>query len=91
MQKRKAQIELLAPARDAETAIQAILHGADAVYIGPQSHGARAAVGNSTADIGRVVTFAHQFGAKVYLVSNLDIWLRQILDYLFIEKLYILI
>ena len=70
MQKRKAQIELLAPARDAETAIQAILHGADAVYIGPQSHGARAAVGNSTADIGRVVTFAHQFGAKVYATVN---------------------
>ncbi|MGM9868998.1 MAG: U32 family peptidase [Sodaliphilus sp.] len=70
MQARKRYIELLAPARDAETAIQAILHGADAVYIGPQSHGARAAVGNTTADIGRVVAFAHQFGAKVYATVN---------------------
>ena len=70
MQLRKRKIELLAPARDAETAIQAILHGADAVYIGPQSHGARAAVGNSTADIGRVVAFAHQFGVKVYATVN---------------------
>ena len=44
-------IELLSPARDAQTGIEAILHGADAVYIGGPAYGARAAVGNSIDDI----------------------------------------
>ncbi len=48
-------IELLAPARDAQTAIEAIRHGADAVYIGGPSHGARASAGNSLDDIRRVM------------------------------------
>ena len=45
------KIELLAPAANAEIAIQAILHGADAVYIGPSSHGARKNASNSIEDI----------------------------------------
>lgn len=35
-------IELLSPAKNADTAIAAITHGADAVYIGPSNFGARA-------------------------------------------------
>ena len=64
------KIELLAPARDAITAIEAIKHGADAVYMGAASHGARAAAGNSLEDITKVVEFAHQFNAKVYITIN---------------------
>ena len=64
------KIELLAPARDAITAIEAIKHGADAVYMGASSHGARAAAGNSVEDIAKVVEFAHQFNAKVYITIN---------------------
>ncbi len=63
-------IELLAPARDASVAISAINHGADAVYIGATTHGARAAAGNSTADIARVCEYAHRFGARVYVTVN---------------------
>lgn len=63
-------LELLAPARDAETAITAITAGADAVYIGASSHGARRAAANSVAEIGRVVDFAHRFNAKVYATVN---------------------
>ncbi len=63
-------LELLAPARDAEVARQAILHGADAVYIGGPSHGARAAAANQMADIRQLTAFAHQYGAKVYLAVN---------------------
>ena len=37
-------LELLAPAKDAETAIVAIDCGADAVYMGGPHHGARAAL-----------------------------------------------
>lgn len=63
-------IELLAPARDADTAIEAIKHGADAVYIGASSHGARSAAGNSVEDIARVVDYAHRFNARVYVTLN---------------------
>ena len=44
-------LELLAPAKDLECGMAAIDHGADAVYIGPERFGARAAVGNSIDDI----------------------------------------
>ena len=43
--------ELLAPAKDKETAITAINSGADAIYIGAPAFGARAAAGNSIEDI----------------------------------------
>lgn len=63
-------LELLAPARDAATAVEAIRHGADAVYIGGPAFGARAAAGNSIDDIRRVAEYAHTFGAKVYVTLN---------------------
>lgn len=63
-------IELLAPARDREVAIEAIRHGADAVYMGASSHGARAAAANSTADVAAVADYAHRFGARVYVTLN---------------------
>lgn len=63
-------LELLAPARDAATAITAIDHGADAVYIGPPSHGARAAASNTIEDIARVCEYAHRFRARVYATVN---------------------
>lgn len=64
------ELELLAPAANREIAIEAILHGADAVYIGGPSHGARKKAGNSVQDIADVVKFAHQFRAKVYVTVN---------------------
>ncbi|MDE6559726.1 MAG: U32 family peptidase, partial [Muribaculaceae bacterium] len=67
-------IELLAPAANAEIAIEAIKHGADAVYIGPPSHGARKSASNSVDDIKRVVDFAHNFGARVYATVNTIIY-----------------
>lgn len=73
-------IELLAPARDAETAIEAIKCGADAVYMGSESHGARVAAGNSVDDIARVVDFAHQYNARVYVTLNTIIYDNEIDD-----------
>ncbi|MDR0807411.1 MAG: U32 family peptidase [Enterobacteriaceae bacterium] len=64
------QIELLSPARDAEIAREAILHGADAVYIGGPSFGARHNAGNSLKDIAELVTFAHRYYAKVLVTLN---------------------
>ena len=63
-------IELLAPARTADIGIEAIRHGADAVYIGAPQFGARQAAGNSLEDISRLVAFARPFGAKVYATVN---------------------
>ena len=63
-------IELLAPARTADIGIEAIRHGADAVYIGPSRFGARVAAGNTTEDIHRLVCFAHPFGVRVYATLN---------------------
>ncbi|MEG0011861.1 MAG: U32 family peptidase [Muribaculaceae bacterium] len=64
------KIELLAPAKDASIAIEAINHGADAVYIGAGRFGARSAAGNSVEDIALVVNYAHQFNARVYVTLN---------------------
>ncbi len=66
----KKSIELLAPARNLNIGIEAIRHGADAVYIGADSFGARSAAGNSIEDIQALTEFAHRFHAKVYVTLN---------------------
>ncbi|SFC16129.1 putative protease [Kosakonia oryzae] len=63
-------LELLSPARDAAIAREAILHGADAVYIGGPGFGARHNAGNSLQDIAELVPFAHRYGAKVFITLN---------------------
>lgn len=63
-------LELLAPAADRDVAMQAILHGADAVYMGGPSHGARRRAANSIDDIRAVTDFAHTFRARVYVTVN---------------------
>lgn len=63
-------LELLAPARNLATGMAAIDAGADAVYIGASSHGARAAAGNSVEDIGALCRYAHRFRARVYITLN---------------------
>ncbi|MFZ5484026.1 MAG: peptidase U32 family protein [Pseudomonadota bacterium] len=63
-------LELLAPARDAEIGIEAVNHGADAVYIGGPSFGARAGAGNAVADIARLVEYAHRYHVRIYATLN---------------------
>ncbi|MGL6176294.1 MAG: peptidase U32 family protein, partial [Vibrionaceae bacterium] len=65
-----SRIELLAPAKNLEFGMQAIKHGADAVYIGGPSFGARSAAGNSLQDIEKLAQYAHQFGAQVFVALN---------------------
>lgn len=67
-------IELLAPAKNLECGIEAIRHGADAVYIGAPRFGARAAAGNSIDDLHLLSDYAHRFGAKVYVALNTIIY-----------------
>ncbi|MFB2680073.1 peptidase U32 family protein [Shewanella mangrovisoli] len=64
------RLELLAPAKNADYGIEAIRHGADAVYIGGPAFGARATAGNSVEDIARLCTFAHKYHAQVFVAIN---------------------
>lgn len=64
------KLELLSPARNIETGIEAINHGADAVYIGGPNFGARASASNSIEDIKILCDHAHIYGARVYVTLN---------------------
>lgn len=64
------KVELLAPAKDKQTAFAAINSGCDALYIGAQSFGARKKVGNSLEDIKEIVDYAHKFYVKVHVTLN---------------------
>ncbi|BDU55547.1 U32 family peptidase [Limnohabitans sp. TEGF004] len=64
------QLELLAPARDADIGIAAIHHGADAVYIGAPAFGARASASNTLQDIERLCKEAHRFNSKIFITLN---------------------
>ncbi|WP_434938958.1 peptidase U32 family protein [Shewanella sp. HL-SH8] len=67
---KKRQLELLAPAKNADYGIEAIRHGADAVYIGGPAFGARHNAGNSVEDIARLAEFAHRYHAQVFVALN---------------------
>jgi len=70
MQKTRKHLELLAPAKNADFGIEAINHGADAVYIGGPAFGARAKAPNTVQDIARLVQHAHTFHAEVFVALN---------------------
>jgi putative protease len=64
------RLELLAPAKTAVIGREAVLHGADAVYIGAPAFGARHGAGNAMSDIAALVEFAHRFHARIYVTLN---------------------
>ena len=63
-------LELLAPAKTADFGIEAINHGADAVYIGGPAFGARSSADNSVEDIARLVQHAHRYHAQIFVATN---------------------
>ncbi|WLH81830.1 U32 family peptidase [Pseudomonas sp. FP2335] len=66
----KHHLELLSPARDVAIAREAILHGADAIYIGGPSFGARHNACNEVSDIASLVEFARRYHARVFTTIN---------------------
>ncbi|NOT16141.1 MAG: U32 family peptidase [Methylotenera sp.] len=70
MQKTRKHLELLAPARNTDFGIEAINHGADAVYIGGPAFGARAKAPNTLDDIARLVKHARRFHAEIFVALN---------------------
>ncbi len=82
-------LELLAPAKNLETGMAAIDHGADAVYIGADRFGARQAAGNSVDDIRSLCDYAHRYLAHVYVTVNTIVFNSEINDTVrLIEQLY---
>ncbi len=63
--------ELLLPARDPEVLKEAVIYGADAVYIGGRDFGLRQGAGNTDPSAFlEGIRFAHARGAKVYVTVN---------------------
>ncbi|MCR5519112.1 MAG: U32 family peptidase [Bacteroidales bacterium] len=67
----KTFLELLAPARNADIGIAAIDSGADAVYIAGPQFGARKDAGNPIEEIARLCSYAHKFGARIFVTVNI--------------------
>lgn len=66
------KIELLAPAGDLERLKIAVLYGADAIYVGGQIFGLRAAAKNFTLEeLAEGVQFAHERGVKIFVTANI--------------------
>ena len=84
---KQRKIELLAPAKNLECGIEAVNHGADAVYIGAPKFGARAAAVNSLEDIAALVEHAHLYNARIYVTVNTILKEEDIEKYLGINTL----
>jgi len=85
----KGCVELLAPAKDLVCAMEAVNHGADAVYMGAVRFGARSAAGNATQDVEKAVHYAHRYGASVYVTLNTLLYDHELADAIkLIHELY---
>lgn len=83
------KIELLSPAGNIDCGIEAINHGADAVYIGASKFGARSAAGNTLTDIEKLCSYAHHYFARVYVALNTILTDRELEEAeVLIRKLY---
>ncbi len=86
------KLELLAPAGNMDAALQAIHNGADAIYMGGKSFGARAFAGNFSYDqMKEAIDTAHLYGVKVYVTVNTLIYQTETAGFIkHIEKIYAL-
>lgn len=67
-------LELLSPAKNLEQGVAAIGYGADAVYVGAPSFGAREAAANTYQDVEKLISYAHRYRAKVFVALNTIIY-----------------
>ena len=65
------KVELLSPAGNMESLKQAIHNGADAIYLGGKSFGARKYANNFTdEELVSAINYAHIYGVKIYVTAN---------------------
>ena len=76
----KKKVEILAPAKNLYQGMFAINAGADAVYIGAPSYGARSNATNPIEDIAELVNYAHLFKAQVFVVVNTILYDHELED-----------
>ena len=82
--------ELLSPAGNMECLKVAVNNGADAVYLGGKTFGARAYAGNfSNEELKEAVNYAHLYGVKKYITVNTIIYNTEVDELIkYIEYLY---
>ncbi len=82
--------ELLSPAGNMKCLKAAIHNGADAIYLGGKSFGARAFAGNFTnEELKEAVCYSHLYGVKIYVTVNTIIYNNEVKDFLeYIKYLY---
>ncbi len=82
--------ELLAPAGSFEALLAAVSAGADAVYLGGKSYGARAFAQNfDIEEIEKAVRYAHLHGVRVYVTVNVLLFDRELNDCMaYVKQLY---
>ena len=78
--------ELLVPAGNYESLIQAIHNGCDAVYVGGVKFGARKSANNFTnEEMVKTIKYCHLYGVKIYVTVNTIIYedeLKEVLEYI---------
>ncbi len=75
--------ELLAPVGDIESLYQAIHNGADAVYLGMKSFGARKFSKNfNNEEVVDAIKYSHLYGVKVYVTMNTLVKNNEVKDFL---------
>ncbi len=74
------KVELLSPAKDLAIGIAAINNGADAVYIGAPSFGARKSASNSIEDIEALVKYAHKYYCRVFVALNTVLYDHELVE-----------
>ena len=71
--------ELLAPAGNMDAFLAAIEAGANAIYIGGYTFGARAFANNFSDDeIIKCINYAHLYGVKVYITVNTIVYEKEV-------------
>lgn len=82
--------ELLSPVGNRECLYAAIHNGADAIYLGGKSFGARKFAGNfNNEELKEAIDYAHLYGVKVYVTVNIIVYndeVKELLEY--VDYLY---
>ncbi len=86
----KKNIEILAPAGTMESLYAAIANGANAIYLGGKTFGARAYAGNFNQDeLKKAIAYAHERNVKIYVTTNILVMDSEVEDFLeYVSFLY---
>lgn len=86
----KKNIEILAPAGTMESLYAAVSNGANAIYLGGKTFGARAYAGNfDEQELKQAIAYAHERNVKIYVTTNILVMDSEVTDFLeYVSFLY---